>query len=220
MFIEIFKDISLLDCLGLQYPCCNRSFNPSIRIPKSVSLYYSVADFNLLFLVIWIVAGSSAAPRHLVVEGHFLAPAWQNALGITGLAMSMVLNALVMGLMVFRISKVFQRLKPTSDEQILGATGGSTLRPMIFVLIESGMALVSVQLVRLVVASLVASTHCNSEGAVSADSVIVGFHEMLNVNMTSNVFYFQKCYFADECGLGYNTDNRPSTGVNGVLFPP
>ena len=128
LFIEIFKDISLLDCLGLQYPCCNRSFNPSIRIPKSVSLYYSVADFNLLFLVIWIVAGSSAAPRHLVVEGHFLAPAWQNALGITGLAMSMVLNALVMGLMVFRISKVFQRLKPTSDEQILGATGGSTLR--------------------------------------------------------------------------------------------
>ena len=84
-------------------------------------------------------------------------------LGITGLAMSMVLNALVMGLMALRISKMFQRLKPALDEQILSATGGSTLRPMIFVLIESGMALVSIQLVQLVVASLVVWT--DSEGA-------------------------------------------------------
>ena len=85
---------------------------------------------------------------------------------------------------------------------------------MIFVLIESGMALVSIRSIRLVVASLVALM--DSGGAVNADSVIVGIHEMLNVNMGSDVFYFQKCY---ECGLGYNTHSRPSKSVNGAIFP-
>ena len=32
------KDISLLDCVGLQHSCCNRSFTPSIRILRSINL--------------------------------------------------------------------------------------------------------------------------------------------------------------------------------------
>ena len=38
LFIGIFKDIPLLDCMGLQYPCYNCSFNLNIHIPRSVNL--------------------------------------------------------------------------------------------------------------------------------------------------------------------------------------
>ena len=60
------------------------------------------------------------------------------------------MNALVTGLIVFRIFKVFQEVKTTVDGRILGMTGGSTLRCIIFVLTESGIILFSIQIVQLV----------------------------------------------------------------------
>ena len=73
-------------------------------------------------------------------------------MGVAGLALSMTVNALVTGLIAFRIFKVFREVKTaTANDQILGVTGGSTLRRVVFILIESGMALFSIQLARLVV---------------------------------------------------------------------
>ena len=40
------KDISLLDCLGLQHSCCDCSFIPSIRILRSIDYLHSPTDFN------------------------------------------------------------------------------------------------------------------------------------------------------------------------------
>ena len=37
LFIETFKDIPLLDCVGSQYPCCDRSFSLSICILRFVN---------------------------------------------------------------------------------------------------------------------------------------------------------------------------------------
>jgi len=114
------------------------------------------------FLAIWMAAGT---------------PEWVSTLEVTGLALSMTVNTLVTGLIVFRILKVFQEVKTRdADNQILGVTGGRTLQRVIFILIESGMALFSIQLARLVVIVVLESHSAASE----AFYFIIGIHEMLN----------------------------------------
>ena len=78
-------------------------------------------------------------------------------LTLTGFIVSMVVNALVTGLIVFKILKVFLEVKATSVERTLGSlssTGGPKLRHIIFIIIESGMALFSIQLARVVITIL------------------------------------------------------------------
>ena len=64
------------------------------------------------------------------------------------------MNALVTGLIVFKILGVFLEVKAatTSVERTLGKTwsGSTKLRHVVFVIIESGMALLVVQLARLI----------------------------------------------------------------------
>lgn len=116
------------------------------------------------------------------VEGRFVVSGLNNDLAISSLAMSMTVNALVMCLIVFRIFKVFREIKvtTTSDERSLGIAGGSKLWSIMFVIIESGMALFSIQLAR-----VVASTLLETTAGFNAFSLIVGIHEMLNVSITS-----------------------------------
>ena len=110
---------------------------------------------------------------------------------------------------------MFREVNATSDERILGATGGSTLRSIIFVLIESGMILFSIQLVWLVLASL--DVWVDSLAVLKAFPMIVVIHRMFNVIIESNTSTF---HFADNVAvLGYNTHHHPGTGVNGILFP-
>ena len=137
---------------------------------------HSLSDFNLLwFLAIWITAGT--APLS-IVHGQLHFADRNITLAMAGLILSMTVNALVTGLIVFRIFKVFQELKTaTADGQNLGITGGSTLRRVVFILIESGMALFSIQLTRLVAVIVTTDT------AVDAFYLIAGIHEMLNVIM-------------------------------------
>ena len=146
------------------------------------SIYvHSLTDFNLWFLAIWIASGT--APLW-VVNGQYDSPKWSNTLSIAGLALSMTVNALVTGLIVFRIFKVLQEVKTSiADEQILEVTGGSTLRRVIFIIIESGMALFSIQLTRLVAASV------TTDAAYNTYYLIVGIHEIFNVIMTINYCY-------------------------------
>ena len=83
---------------------------------------------------------------------------WGATLNLTGLVASMVVNALVTGLIVFKILKVFLEFKAaTSVERTMGSlssTGGPKLRHVVFIIIESGMALFAIQLVRVVITSL------------------------------------------------------------------
>ena len=133
---------------------------------------HSPTDFNRWFLAIWIAAG--IAPIS-IVQGLVSVPTWSTILAVTGLTLSMTVNALVTG-----IFKVFQEVKTcTADDQILGVTGGTTLRRVIFILIESGAALFSIQLARLVV------TIVNNDNDTDAYSIIYGIHQMLNVIMSS-----------------------------------
>ena len=127
-----------------------------------------------------------------IFSGVLLVPSWATAIGLSGITLSLTVNALVTGLIVFRIFKVFREIKATSDDQVLGAAGGNKLRRIIFILIESGMALFSIQLSRLVVTIPVGTT-----AAYRAISVIVGVHEMLNVIITMNLV----SYSTDDIGL-------------------
>jgi hypothetical protein len=93
----------------------------------------------------------------------------------------MAVNTLVTGLIVFKIFKVFRDAKiPFTKDATMGSTssvGGSRLRSIIFILIESGAALFCIQLVRLTVSVL------KTNIGVEVFDLIVGIHQMLNVNI-------------------------------------
>ena len=89
---------------------------------------------------------------------------------------------------------MFREVKACANNQNLGITGGSTLRPIIFILLESGMALFSIQLIRLVVTLL----PVNLYSAVFIYDLTVFIHEMLTVIIRSVIVTF---YFTDNIGL-------------------
>ena len=101
---------------------------------------------------------------------------------LTGFAASMAVNALVTGLIVFKILKVFLEVNPILVELTLDSTGGDRLRHVIFVIIESGMALFAIQLIRLVFSILPVE-----EASDITDYVIV-IHQMFNVIIRSVSF--------------------------------
>ena len=171
----------MLDCLGLQHSCCDCSVIFNIRILRYINNLHSLSDFNLWFIAIWIAAGTLPLS---IVQGQY-APDLSDTLIMAGLTLSMTVNALVTGLITFRIFKVFQDVKTaTGDDQTLGVTSGSTLHRVIFIIIESGMALFSIQLTRLV--AIIAIT----DAATDVYYLISGVHEMFNVIMTINHCYF------------------------------
>ena len=120
---------------------------------------------------------------------------------LTGLATSMAVNALVTGLIVFKILKVFLEFKPTSVERTLGSlssTGGSKLRHIIFIIIESGMALFAIQLVRVVLSIVNLQTGSTKfVGPVIGIEFVIGIHEMLNVIIIRSVHFDLFCFTND-----------------------
>ena len=93
----------------------------------------------------------------------------------------MTVNALATGLIVFKICKMFREVKTTPDYQYLGLTGGSKIRRIIFILIESGMALFSIQLARLVLSII------GTDAAYATYCPIACIHQMLNVSTRSAI---------------------------------
>ena len=104
---------------------------------------------------------------------------WPNTVAITGFAASMAVNALMTGMIVFRILKA-TGVKPTSVERILGSTEGNKFRHIMFIIIESGMALFVIQLVRVVLGFISVPVEQYPFLCAAQDFVIV-INEMLNV---------------------------------------
>ena len=79
----------------------------------------------------------------------------------------------------------------TSVERTLGSTGGTKFRHIMFVIIESGMTLLVIQLVRtLLYAITVPSQFVTLTGPVSsAINYCIGINEMFNVIIRSVHFY-------------------------------
>ena len=102
-------------------------------------------------------------------------------MGITGLAASMAVNALMTGMIVFRILKA-TGVKPTLVERTLGSNDGNKFRHIMFIIIESGMALFAIQLVRIVLSFISVPVEQDPflQVTVAYDIVIV-INQMLNV---------------------------------------
>ena len=107
---------------------------------------------------------------------------WPNTVFLTGFAASMAVNALMTGMIVFRILKA-TGVKPTSVERTLGSTEDNKFRHIIFIIIESGMALFAIQLVRFVLQFII-SLPLDSEQQLRLDVAIdfvTVINQMLNV---------------------------------------
>ena len=103
---------------------------------------------------------------------------------LTGLVTSMAVNGLGMGLIVFRIVKVFL-IKATTIERTLHSTGGTTLalqvQNIIFVIIELGMALFAIQLVRVLLVILPTVQQQAYSGSQNHPNVLLFWTEGLGV---------------------------------------
>ena len=111
---------------------------------------------------------------------------WPNTVAITGLAASMAVNALMTSMIVFRILKA-TGVKPTSVERTLGSTEGNKFRHIMFIIIESGMALFAIQLVRIVLEYISVPVGQQPFLQVAADFVIA-INQMLNVIIIRSSF--------------------------------
>ena len=119
---------------------------------------------------------------------------WGTPLTLTGLATSMAVNALVTGLMVFKILKVFLEVKATTAElatlgSLNSAIGGNKLRQVLFIIIESGMALFAIQLVRVVITSLPMVVTTRTTAIATALNFVIVINQMFNVIIKSVHFY-------------------------------
>jgi hypothetical protein len=133
----------------------------------------------------------------------------------------MVVNTLVTGLIVFRILQVFLQAKAatTSVELTLGTTGGTKLQHVIFIIIESGMALLAVQLGRVVLSIL--TPPMLSAGFIFAFNFFTAINQVFNVIIRAVHFYF--FCFTDiilihlPC-LGHHTNNYFVAGLNEIVL--
>ena len=111
---------------------------------------------------------------------------------LVGLAASMAVNTLVTGMIVFRILKVMGIIKPTSVERSLGSTEGTKFRHILLVIIESAMALFTIQLVRVVVEFIPvpASKKHQSSFIIAAYDFVIAINQMLNVIIIKFIHLF------------------------------
>ena len=114
----------------------------------------------------------------------------------TGLAASMAVNTLVTGMIVFRIFKVTGARPSNSIERTSGVTGGNKLRHVMFIIIESGMALFAVQLVRVLLVFIpVRVKHWQQElFLIAGNNIAITFNQMLNVIIIRSIHFYFFCF--------------------------
>lgn len=116
----------------------------------------------------------SSSEVYNIAQFDITVPEWANLLALTSIAMSLVVNALMTGLIVFKIFKVYREVKPLYTQNF-STMGRSKLQPIIFAIIESGMALFAIQLAYLVVYDI------NTQAASDASIILYPIYEMLIV---------------------------------------
>ena len=115
---------------------------------------------------------------------------------------------------------VFLEIKATtiSVERSLGSTGDTRFRHIMFVIIESGMTLLVIQLVRIVFNALPLSvTRLTPVSMAIYYGIAVG--EMFNVIIRSVHFYFFcQCLLKTFTWLGHHTNNNFGAGLNEIVL--
>jgi hypothetical protein len=135
-------------------------------------------------LATWLAAGFAQTIAH----GQLIEYSWEPPTLVADFILSIAVNTLVTGLIVFRILKVFLKVEAatTSVERTLGTTWAGTklLRHIVFMIIESGMALLFVQLDRITFFTLLFRNKFKLDGygaALDGYEIFVGINEMFNV---------------------------------------
>ena len=100
----------------------------------------------------------------------------------------MAVNTLMTGMIVFRILQVTAGVKLTSAERALGSTRGNKFRHVMFIIIESGMALFAIQLVRVVLVSISPVMQEPSNYFQATYDIVVVINQMLNVIIIKSIF--------------------------------
>ena len=179
------------------------------------SIYYLhlINRFNLSLLVTWIGTGASASVLQAV---HPYYGTWGSSVLLTSFAASMAVNTLVTGLIVFKILKVFLEVRATSVERTLGSleTGSLKLRHIIFIIIESGMALFAIQVVRVVLYSL----PMESVPAINGVNIVIGINQMFNVIIRFCSFSTSFVLLITFPWLGHRTNNYFGASRNEIVL--
>jgi len=159
----MYLNLPLLDRVGSNYQCRSRSF---------------ILGDHILSLATYLARLKLGA--YTFLQGNLEMVGWGDMVVLTSLALSMTVNTLVTGLIVFKIFKASLEINAvtsgTSDEQTLGTIGGSKLKHVIFIIIESGMALLAVQLVRVTLYN----QPVQSDSTINAYIIFIGINEMFN----------------------------------------
>ena len=117
---------------------------------------------------------------------------WEYVVIPTSLILSLAVNTLVTGLIVFKILKVFLEIKAAELESVeltsegsSESTGGDAkYRHIIFVIIESGMALFTIQLIRLLFCY-----YLPMQPTPNFINILIVINQMFNVIISSVYFY-------------------------------
>ena len=135
-------------------------------------------------------------------------------MSITALAASTAVNALATGMIVFRILKAMG-VKPTLLERTLGSTGGNKFRHIMFIVIESGMALFAIQLVRIVLLCLPLPVAVEPFYNPVLN-IVISINQMLNVIIIFCSFLF--LLLITFTWLGHHTNDNFGSGSNEVVL--
>ena len=118
----------------------------------------------------------------------------------------MAVNTLVTGMIVFRFLKVAGVVKPTSVERTLGSAGGNKFRHIMFIIIESAMALFAIQLVRVVLANMPGRA-ADVPFLAPLENFVIVINQMLNVIIIRSIHLYFFC-FADDIYLARESHQR------------
>ena len=137
--------------------------------------------FNLFppSLALWLACANAS---QILPNGILQAP-WGTWMGVASIILSMIVNAYATGLIAFKILKVQRDVsKSTVTSRTLGNYGGIKYWNVLSIIIESGMVLFCIQLIRVVL--IVNYEITGSEIPLNALEIVIPIHEILNVSTT------------------------------------
>jgi hypothetical protein len=150
-------------------------------------------------LALWLACANAST----ILPNQILQAQWGIWMGVAAIVLSMIVNALMTGLIVVRILKAKQfQVRPELHPQALGeqtlpslelgSYGGMKYWSVLEIIIESGMALFCIQLIRVVLQVIDILEMTSSDVPLNALVIVIPIHEILNVSSYYNICH---CYF-------------------------
>jgi hypothetical protein len=181
---------------------------------QSIYLYLiNLLKLSSVPLATWLAQFGSIA----YIKGQIQIAPWEFSLTATAVALSMTVNVLVTGLIVFKIRKMFSAVANNEAHPMartMSSTGDTKFRHIIFVIIESGMALLVIQVGRFVLTLMPRTVAVNH-----IINFVIVTQRMFNVIIRSVHFFTFALLITKFTWLGHRTDNNFGAGFNEFVLP-